>query len=203
MYPTLSTEYNLRYYGVEAIPMTYFVQKLFLQAYCTKFNDLQILDVCELESYFSKLEINKKIKNSKISLIPSWHFDLIKNQSIDLASAMFMMNELTYPGVFWVLSKTISKLKLGGYFYIRDSNILKPGCHNINYDQVLKDFGFKEIAYYRIDNRLDFYGIPRVYKKEKNIDISFDILTKKYLGKYTSVASGAERSYNWKTQKKK
>jgi hypothetical protein len=197
MYPTLKNEYNIKYYGVEAVPMTYFVQKMFLNYLASKENS-NVLDVCELEKYLNILEIKKKIKKSKICLVPSWHFNLIRDNSIDLVSAMFMLNELTYAGIFHVFSNIVSKLKLGGYLYIRDSHILKPGCHNFNYDEALKDFGFKTVAFYKIPNRLDFFGIPRLYKKHTIKKITFDILIKKYLGKYTSVASGYEKSYNWK-----
>ena len=36
--------------------------------------------------------------------------------------------------------------------------------HQIEYDKLLTKIGFKEIAFYRIKNRFDFYGIPRLYK---------------------------------------
>jgi hypothetical protein len=101
MYPTLKNEYNIKYYGVEAVPMTYFVQKMFLNYLASKENS-NVLDVCELEKYLNILEIKKKIKKSKICLVPSWHFNLIRDNSIDLVSAMFMLNELTYAGIFHV-----------------------------------------------------------------------------------------------------
>ena len=68
-----------------------------------------------------------------------------------------MLNELTTSGLCWLISNAINALKIGGYFYIRDSYILKPGCHQINYDNLLKKLGFEEIAFYRIKNRLDFF----------------------------------------------
>ena len=84
-----------------------------------------------------------------------------------------MLNELSYSGLFWLISNISSKIKKNGYLYIRDSYILKPGMHQIEYDKLLKKIGFKEIAFYRIKNRLDFYGIPRIYKKMNNKKISF------------------------------
>jgi len=196
MLPTLDLEYNLNYFAVEADPMTYEAQLEFLKLFCYKKN-IKIFDTIEAEDYLDLTKIKKEISKQKICHIPSWNFDLIKDNTMDIAVAMFMLNELTYSGIFWLLSKTISKLKIGGYLYVRDSNILKPGCHNFDYNNELLKLGFEEVAFYRIKNRLDFFGIPRIYKKVKNINPSYDFLVKKYLGKYTSVASGLDRGYNF------
>lgn len=200
MLPTLDIEYNTKYFAVESDFMTYASQLEFLKLYCYK-NNKKIYDVLEAEEYYPLNNIRNQILKQEVSHIPSWHFDLIKNDSIDLSMAMFMLNELTYSGVFWVISNITKKLKLGGYLYIRDSNILKPGCHNFDYNNELSKLGYKEIAFYRIKNRHDFFGIPRIYKKIKNINITYELLTNKYLGKYTSVASGLEKGYNIKKKK--
>jgi hypothetical protein len=195
MLPTLELEYTGKYYAVESDFMTYSSQLEFLKLYCYE-NKKIIYDVIEAEDYKNLNEIKKQIKKENVIHLPSWHFELIEDNSIDLSTAMFMLNELSYSGIFWVISNITRKLKVGGFLYVRDSNILKPGCHNFDYNKELLNLGYEEVAFYKIKNRLDFFGIPRIYKKVKNKKINFKNLTKKYLGKYASVASGADRGYN-------
>ncbi len=198
MCPTIRLGYNTKYFGVEATPLTYSVQREFIKLLFYNTNYKKIYDVVEAEDYKNFTEIKKDINDRKYKTIhlPSWYFDQIKKKSADLVTSTFMLNELTTSGLCWLISNAINALKIGGYFYIRDSYILKPGCHQINYDNLLKKLGFEEIAFYRIKNRLDFYGIPRLYKKTKNIKISFGKLAKSIIGKYGVVAAGDARSYN-------
>lgn len=201
MCPTLRLEYKTKYIGVEATPLTYSVQREFIKLLYYNKNNL-IYDVVEAEDFKELKEIKNDINNNKYNIVhlPSWHFDLVSNKTADLVTATFMLNELTTSGLCWLLANSANKLKVGGYFYIRDSFILKPGCHQINYDQLLLKLGFKEIAFYKIKNRLDFYGIPRIYVKKKHINVSFGSLAKSIIGKYGVVASGEIKSYNLPSQ---
>jgi len=196
MCPTIKLDYKTKYIALESTPLTYSVQREFLKY--LYYNNQSIYDVIEAEDFKSENEITKDInsRNYDIVHLPSWHFKLLKDNSVDLVTATFMLNELSYSGLFWLISNISSKIKKNGYLYIRDSYILKPGMHQIEYDKLLKKIGFKEIAFYRIKNRLDFYGIPRIYKKINNKKISFENLAKMFIGKYGVVASGQQRAYN-------
>ena len=198
MCPTIKLEYNTKYIALESTPLTYSVQREFLKY--LYYSNQSIYDVVEAEDFKSEKEIESDINKKEFDIIhlPSWHFKILKNNSVDLVAATFMLNELSYSGLFWLISNAVNKLKKNGYLYIRDSYILKPGMHQIEYDKLLTKIGFKEIAFYRIKNRFDFYGIPRLYKKINNNKISFEKLAKMFIGRFGVVASGQQRAYNLK-----
>lgn len=188
---------NSTFYALEACPMSYGVQRdyfRFISPYPGAY-----LDVIECENYQLQPDvIINEIKKSdyRIKHIPSWRFPWLDKESMDLMSATFVLNELNYAGILWILSNATRVIKKGGYFYIRDSEILKPGTHNIDYDKVLSKIGFKKIQKLRFKNRHVYFGIPRLYQKTNSQILSFEEIVEMCLGKYTSVASGRNWEYN-------
>ncbi len=188
---------NSTFYALEASPMSYGVQRhyfRFISPYPGAY-----LDVIECENYQLQddtiiSEIQKK--DYKIKHIPSWRFPWLANESMDLMSATFVLNELNYAGILWILSNASRVIKKDGYFYIRDSEILKPGTHNIEYDKVLEKIGFEKVRELRFENRHVYFGIPRVYQKTSSQILSFEEIVDMCLGKYASVAAGNDLAYN-------
>jgi hypothetical protein len=191
------------FYAVEAHPMSYSVQRNVLR-FLSPFPGAY-LDLIECENFqISNEEVNKKLKKDsgyRIKHAPSWKFPMIQDSSMDLLTATFVLNELNYAGILWMLSNASRTLKRGGYFYIRDSTILKPGMHSIEYDNVLITMGFEKIAQLEYNNRLDHYGIPRLYRKNIDRCYSFEEMVDMCLGKFASVAGGGSRAYNLKETK--
>ncbi len=138
---------------------------------------------------------------SKYSLIhlPSWHFSLLSEQAVDLVTATFVLNEVTPAGIIWILSNVNRVLKSGGYFYIRDSHKLKPNRHSINYDLILQDLGFTLVEKLNVVNRVDMFGIPRAYQKQKNVMFTFEELFDRYLGRFAITNHGGEYMQNLDT----
>ena len=126
----------------------------------------------------------------------SWRFPLLDTGSIDLLTACYVLNELNYSGILWLLSEGSRILHRGGYFYIRDSAILKPGMHTVKYDETLVRLGFVEVARLKLKNRHDFFGVPRVFMKNTEVVHSFEELVEMCLGRFASVAGGGDRAYN-------
>ena len=65
----------------------------------------------------------KDILNSNepaIYHVPTWKFPLIDDNSIDLVTATWVLNEITFSGIMWLMSNCIRTLKIGGSLYIRD-----------------------------------------------------------------------------------
>lgn len=188
---------NSIFYALEASPMSYGVQRhyfRFISPYPGAY-----LDIIECENYQLQpdtiiREIQKK--DYKIKHIPSWRFPWLSNESMDLMSATFVLNELNYAGILWILSNASRVIKKGGYFYIRDSEILKPGTHNIEYDKVLEKIGFEKQKELRFENRHVYFGIPRLYQKTSSKILSFEKIVDMCLGKYASVAAGSDLAYN-------
>jgi len=186
------------FYAVEAHPMSYSVQRNVLR-YLSP-SPGSYLDAIECENFQMGTEeivtLLKKGSGYRIKHAPSWKLPLIGSSSMDLLTATFVLNELNYAGILWMLSHASRTLKRGGYFYIRDSTILKPGMHSIDYDQELTTMGFEKVARLEYTNRLDHYGIPRVYRKTADTSYSFEEMVEKCLGKFASVAGGGSRAYN-------
>jgi len=188
---------NSTYYALEASPMSYAAQRhyfRFVSPYPGAY-----LDVIECENYQLRADtIINEIKKSdyRIKHIPSWRFPWLPDESMDLMSATFVLNELNYAGILWILSNASRAIKRGGFFYIRDSEILKPGTHAIDYDKVLERIGFNKVGELRFANRHVYFGIPRVYQKNSSQILSFEEIVDMCLGKYASVAAGSDLAYN-------
>lgn len=193
------------FYAVEAHPMSYSVQRDVFRFLSP--NQGEYLDLVECENFHIKdddvKEMLKKGSGYRIKHAPSWKFPLIEDDSMDLLTATFVLNELNYAGILWILSNASRTLKRGGYFYIRDSTILKPGMHSIEYDKVLLSMGFEKIAQLEYNNRLDHYGIPRLYQKINDKRFSFEEMVDMCLGRFASVAGGGNRAYNLETSPQK
>ncbi len=190
--------FNGQYYGLEASPITYSVQRQVFR--CLTQGRSEYLDVIDCENLNLNVEriraeINKK-EGYKLKHIPSWHFQLVDNNSIDLVTASWVLNEVNVAGILWLIAHSTRVLKEGGYFYIRDSSKLKPLRHSINYDELLQKLGFKEVGRLDVVNRVDLYGVPRVYQKNTTKHYSFDDLVEMCLGKFLLPALGGGYQQN-------
>lgn len=193
--------FNSEFYALEASPKSYAVQRHFLRFIAP--SPGSYLDLVECENFevtheaMSK-ELNQS-NNYKIKHCPSWFFPLVEQQSIDLITATWVLNEISFSGILWLMSHSSRVLRSGGYLYIRDSSKLKPGRHAINYDEMLNKIGFVEIARLNVRNRIDYYGVPRVYQKKTDSAYSFEELSESFLGKFAVTAHGGEYVQNLET----
>ncbi len=192
--------FKSRFLAVEAHPMSYSVQRQFFRHLARRpgsYLDVVACESFEMEHAAIRRQLSRK--SYRIRHVPSWHFGLLPDHSVDLVTATFVLNELNHAGILWVLSQAARVLKPGGHFYIRDSFILKPGTHNVEYDAVLQRIGFRCSAKFEIANRHEFFGIPRLYRKEAEGSPSFDEMVAMCLGRFASVASGGDLAYNLET----
>lgn len=200
-----SALYSLRFlkstfYALEASPMSYGVQRHFFRFLSPQPGSY--FDLIECENFQLPVErIKAELDNNRYAIkhVPSWRFPLLKAGSMDLLTACYVLNELNHAGMLWLLAEGSRVLRKGGYFYIRDSSILKPGMHTVDYDETLKKMGFIEVARLKLQNRHDFFGVPRVFMKNTEATYSFDDLVEMCLGRFASVAGGGDRAYNLDT----
>lgn len=182
------------YHGVEAVPYSYSTQRNFFRYLSPAPGSYLDLVECENFGILADEEQSQLIRRQdfRIRHLPSWKFGLIADKSIDLVTATWMLNELSTSGILWLLSNTMRTLKEGGYFYIRDSRLLKPLRHQIMYDNVLKDYGFECVRQLNVRNRVDYYGVPRCYRKTSAASPSFDELHNRYMGKFAITIHGGD-----------
>lgn len=189
---------NSQYMGLEASPHSYSIQRNVFRSIVSEVG--AYLDPIECENFgldYAALEEQINSDNSyRIKHLPSWHAPMVNRNSIDLVTASFVLNEVSYSGILWLLSHASRLLRKGGYFYIRDSGKLKPGRHSVNYDEVLVALGFAQVGRLEVRNRIDFYGIPRIYQKQTEESSSFDDLVERYLGRFAVVSHGGEYNQN-------
>ena len=122
--------------------------------------------------------------------MPSWSFGCVRDASIDLVSATWVLNEVTTSGILWLISHATRVLRKGGYVYLRDSELRKPLRHNINYDQLLQELGFSEVAHLDVTNRVDYYGVPRAYQKTTDTHTTYENLCRDNLSKFAVESHG-------------
>lgn len=189
---------NSEFYALEASPKSYAVQRHFLRFISPSpgsYLDLIECENFELDVQSMSVELNEK-NNYRIKHCPSWFFPLIQEESINLVTATWVLNEISFSGILWLISNASRVLRQGGYFYIRDSGKLKPNRHSINYDDLLKKIGFKEIGRLNVTNRIDYFGIPRAYQKSTDSIYSFEELVESCLGKFAVTAHGGDYVQN-------
>jgi hypothetical protein len=185
---------NSKYISLEAHPVSYEVQRQFFRALSGR--EFQFLDAvaCEVVGGLNEGVLNELSEPNKyiLKLAPSWHAEMIPSESVDLVSATWVLNEVTSAGICWLLHHAMRSLRVGGYFYIRDSEKLKPLRHQLNYDAALLALGFKKIARLNIKNRVDLHGIPRIYQKINSLDKSFIEIYDQFFDRFVVSSHGGE-----------
>jgi hypothetical protein len=180
------------YYSLEAFPQSYSVQRLFLRAILE--GEPSYLDLIECENFgLSPHEVKRELNGVgkyRIKHVPSWHFGLVDDGSVDLVTSTWVLNEVTPAGVTWLLGNADRVLKTGGYFYIRDSGKRKPNRHNLDYDLALQEMGYEKTGHLDVRNRVDMHGIPRVYQKTRDVNINFETLFDRFFGRFSVTSHG-------------
>ena len=192
------TAFESKFYALDASPHSYAVQRhffRFLSPYPGAYLDLVECENFNLDSETMSVELNQN-SNYRVKHVPSWMFPLVQEKSIDLITATWVLNEINFSGILWLISHSSRVLRQGGYFYIRDSSKLKPKRHPINYDDLLIKMGFAEIGRLNVRNRIDYFGIPRAYQKRTDAAYSFDELAEACLGQFAVVLHGGDYVQN-------
>jgi len=178
--------FKSQYCGIEAHPEVYQVQRNFFR--CFSSMEAPYLDFVAAETFgVPDGELTEIIRSQPEGIIhvPSWKFPVIPDEHFDLMTASWVLNEVNVAGILWLMSESMRTLKPGGYIYIRDSGQRKPGRHDIDYDGLLLELGFSEVGRLRVSNRVEFHGVPRMYKKTDVASVpSFDELADRTLGHF-------------------
>jgi hypothetical protein len=183
--------FNSLYCGLEAHPESYQVQRnvyrLFSSA-STPYYDCVAAEMFGIPD--AQIEETINTQAAGVVHVPSWKAPLIHDNSYDLITATWVLNELTVAGILWLLGHSMRVLRVGGYFYIRDSDKLKPGRHQVSYNDLLVKLGFKEVKKLNVKNRVDMYGVPRMYQKTDKVQaLNFEDMTRLVLGHFDTASN--------------
>jgi hypothetical protein len=192
------------YTGLETSDFFYDVQRYLFRYLAT--NGFQYYDPIIDETLGkSQAQIKNRIQTAgnegSLTHLPSWYFQDLPDNSQDLVTATFMLNETAPAGISWLLAHSNRSLKKGGYFYIRDSERLKPNRHQLNYDRVLQEIGFEEVKYLKVENRVDMFGVPRIYQKTKAVSLTFEEFFDRFFGRYAITVHSGEYMQNIENKK--
>ena len=158
--------FNSSFYALEASPYTYSVQRQFFRFLSggeASYLDLVDCERLEVDEATMAAELNEATKY-RIKHVPSWYFQLIKDQTIDLVTASWVLNEVSDSGILWIMANSMRSLRKGEYFYIRDSFKLKPMRHSVDYDKLLLENGFVEVGRLNVDSlvKTRFEEVPAI-----------------------------------------
>lgn len=154
-----------RYIAVDCVEQSYILQNLVLDSI---FPD----DFCEyFDTAFAGQSFDFQSGRS-IFHLPSWRWDLVPEDSVDVVSAVFVLPEINEFALrdFVLNSKRV--LSDGGCIYIKDHLYQRKdanhvGGHRLDTEQLLTDAGFSMIFSGDFEDNVDIYGIPRLYQLKK------------------------------------
>ena len=191
-----------RYIAVEAQPYTYCTQKIFLPNVAIRSTSgtshHRYVDLLDVESVIGFSKIAEYISDTSYTVmqLPSWNWTEVQDGSVGLISSSWCLNELNTAAIFWFLWNSIRTLDIGGFLYIRDSGLLKPGRHTIDYDRFLQCNGFTLEAQSPYQNRKELWGVPRLYRKTEGSYAesytSFQNLYDSVLGRFSMTSTGED-----------
>jgi hypothetical protein len=190
------------YTAIEAHQWSYDIQRLFFGKLADKGRPyLDVLAAESMELVPEKLE-NEILSNKyAIKQIPSWFFEKIEDNSYNLVTATNVLNELNTSAIIYMLANSKRVLQKNGYVYIRDSRQLEPGRHLIDYDRVLIEYmDFELIHWLDVQDRVDMYAVPRLYKEVKNVELTFGELFDLLINREATLSHGLDFAQNLKTQ---
>jgi len=146
-----------KYIAVDAIPGPYLTQRAYFSTILESFVDY--IDVGEED-------FRKGLASSDVQAlhVPTWRFDVIPGDTIDLVCCVQVLKELPRRLADWAVAQFARVLKPGGALYIRDH----PQFHHPNQmpiERLLAAHGFVLEFDPHIRDRSDVHGIPRIWRK--------------------------------------
>jgi SAM-dependent methyltransferase len=143
------------FFAVDAIPLSYCLQSQYYKSIKPDFKEY-------LES---PTRFTIDTDSSDIYHIPTWRFDLIPDNSVDLVLCIQVLPELSAKLIIYIFKQFHRILKPGGAIYIRDLNYMYKtlGALNIDNSLIAQGFTLEYKAYIEHDRHL--HGIPKVWRK--------------------------------------
>lgn len=144
--------------AIDGIPGSYLTQRAYYDGL-----GLRLADYIEYRDEDRTLDVAAASADHDVVHLPTWRFDLVPDQSVDLAMAVQVLRELPRRLVIHVLAELGRVIKPGGALYIRDH--VRHDPNQMPIDTLLLANGFVlEFAPY-VKDRVEIHGLPRIWRK--------------------------------------
>lgn len=142
--------------GVDAIPLSYSLQAQYYAAIKPDYK----------EYIFEKDGFRIDQSGSDLYHLPTWRFDLIPDNSVDLVMCVQVLPEISSKLIGYLFKEFHRILKPGGAFYIRDLNFMYKAFGSSKIDTKLEDCGFQLEYRGYLQHNVHLHGIPRIWRKK-------------------------------------
>ncbi len=146
---------GLVFISVDGIPKPYCLQHFYYSNIDRPFYDYVVDD--------SNFPLNSQSRG--IYHLPTWRFDLIPDNYLDKIIAVQVLPELSDLLMKYICDQFRRILKPSGILYIRDHKDLWKPVHQLDIDRYLSENGFTKEFEGHVEDKVDFFGIPRIYRK--------------------------------------
>jgi len=182
-----------RYTAVEIDDKNYALQRSVF-TYLAARSDCRYFDALAAEGMIPDEKRDTELNNPavRIAHVPSWHLGGVNDHSQSLITATTVLNEVGHAAIGHFIAQSNRVLRPGGYVYIRDSGRTKPGRHSIDYESFLASIGYRRVDDLQVIHRSNMHGVPRLWRKESHLDLSFDEVMTELVGEQAVVVHGSD-----------
>lgn len=145
--------------AIDGIPGSYLTQRAYYAAL-----GLSCADYIEARTRGHDFDVAERATDHDVIHLPTWRFDLVPDESVDLALLVQVIKELPRPLVVHVLKEFARVLKPGGAVYVRD-HVQGHSPNHMPIDQLLMANGFVLEFAPAVQDRTEIHGLPRIWRK--------------------------------------
>lgn len=144
--------------AIDGIPSSYLTQRAYYEGL-----GLRLADYIEYRDEDRPFDVSALRGDHDVLHLPTWRFDLVPDQSVDLAIAVQVLREIPRRLVVHVLSELGRVIKPGGALYIRDHTRHDP--NQMPMETLLLANGFALEFAPQVKDRVELHGLPRIWRK--------------------------------------
>ncbi|MBS44188.1 MAG: hypothetical protein CMH83_13700 [Nocardioides sp.] len=149
----------VRLIAIDAIEASYLTQR----AYYTGLG-LDLAEYVEARDAGEDFDVASLLDSHDVVHLPTWRFDLVPDDSVDLLCTVQVLKELPRELVPWAIGHFARVVHPGGALYVRDH----PQDHRPNQmpvEELLAAAGFVLEFAPQVADRRDIHGVPRIYRR--------------------------------------